>query len=80
MKKVLSITALAIVFAACGNNSNTTEEVKDSVMQTIDSTADARKDSIEETTDSVKQRLDKTFDKTDSANNAKADTASTQRK
>lgn len=75
MKKILSILALAVVFTACGNSGTSTEEVKDSVMETIDSTADARVDSIQETTDSVKQRLDNTFEKTDSANAATGDSA-----
>lgn len=75
MKKIVSVLALAVVFAACGNNGDSTESVQDSVIETIDSAADARVDSIQETTDSVKDRLEDTFEKTDSANAAIADSA-----
>lgn len=70
MKKIFSVLALAVMFTACGNSGSSTEDVKDSVMETIDSAADQRIDSIQETTDSVKQRLENTFEKTDSANAA----------
>lgn len=77
MKKIMSILALAAIFTACGNSGDTAESVQDSVMETIDSVADERVDSIQETTDSVKNRLEDTFDKTDSANAAIADSATT---
>lgn len=70
MKKFFGAVALSLVLVACGNNGASTDNLQDSVMETIDSAADARVDSIQETTDSVKQRLENTFDKTDSANAA----------
>lgn len=77
MKKIFGFFALALFLVACGNNGESTESLKDSAMETIDSAAGARIDSIEETTDSVKQRLENTFEKTDSANSANAGNATT---
>lgn len=78
MKKVLALFVLAAGITACNNEGNSSESLKDSALETIDSAADAKVDSIEETTDSVKQRLENTFDKTDSANKALADSADTR--
>jgi hypothetical protein len=75
MKKVLFVFTLAIAVASCNNDGASNDSVQDSVMETIDSAADAKIDSIQETTDSVKQRLEKTFEKTDSANKTTIDTA-----
>ncbi len=75
MKKIFGAFVLAAVMTACGNSGASTEQLKDSVMDNIDSAADARVDSIQETTDSVKQRLENTFEKTDSANRTTADSA-----
>lgn len=81
MKKFFGALALAAVLTACGNDgASSTGNLQDSVMETIDSAADARVDSIQETTDSVKQRLENTFEQTNSANAnaATADSAAAQ--
>lgn len=65
----------AVILASCNNAADSSEEVKDSVMETIDSTGDARVDSVQEATDSLQNKVENTFDKTDSANKANADTA-----
>ncbi len=75
MKKFFGAVALSAILVACGNDGASTDNLQDSVMETIDSAADARVDSIQETTDSVKNRLEDTFDKTDSANAAISDSA-----
>ena len=68
MKKVLFLSFLAASLVACNNESNSTTDVKDSMLDKIDSTGEARKDSIEQTTDSLKEKTEATFEKTDSAN------------
>jgi PBP1b-binding outer membrane lipoprotein LpoB len=75
MKRALLILTLAVAVVSCNNDGASTDNVQDSVINTIDSSADAKIDSIQETTDSVKQRLENSFEKTDSANQATADTA-----
>lgn len=74
MKKLLIAVFAAFTLAACNNDGSSTEEVKDSVLEAIDSTGDARVDSVKEATDSLEQKVENTFDKTDSANKALADT------
>jgi hypothetical protein len=75
MKKLLGILSVALVMTACNNAADADGEVKDSVLETIDSTADARIDSVKEATDSLETKVEKTFEKTDSANKAIADSA-----
>jgi hypothetical protein len=58
---------------ACNNESSSSESVKDSVLETIDSTGDAKVDSVKEAVDSTKKRVENNFEKTDSANKAIAD-------
>ena len=61
MKKFLLILAVAGFAVACSNDSETkVEEVKDSTMNVIDSTADAAKDSIDAIVDTTKSNLDST--------------------
>lgn len=74
MKKLIIAFFAAFTLAACNNDGSSTEEVKDSVLEAIDSTGDARVDSVKEATDSLEQKVENTFDKTDSANKALADT------
>lgn len=74
MKKLIIAVFAAFTLAACNNDGSSTEEVKDSVLEAIDSTGDARVDSVKEATDSLEQKVENTFDKTDSANKALADT------
>ncbi|MFC0772778.1 hypothetical protein [Terrimonas alba] len=60
MKKLFIVLAVASLgFVAC-NNESKTEEVKDSLTNTVDSTATAQKDSVEVTSDSVKSAIDST--------------------
>ena len=73
MKKCLSIVVIVSVLAACNNAGTSSESVKDSVLETVDSVGEAKVDSIENATDSAKQRIENTFEKTDSANKALAD-------
>ena len=46
MKTVFVVLALAVAAASCGNDGASSENVQDSVMNTIDSAADAKIDSI----------------------------------
>ena len=73
MKKLLFVFAIAGALTACNNDASSSENVKDSVLENLDSTTDAKIDSLEETKDSVENRIEKSFDKTDSANKALAD-------
>ena len=57
----------------CNNNGTSSETVKDSVLEQVDSVGEAKVDSIENATDSAKERIENTFEKTDSANKALAD-------
>ena len=66
---------LAFSVVACINEANDAENVEDSVLEKIDSTGDARRDSIKEATDSLEKVVESSFDKTDSANQAIADSA-----
>lgn len=78
MKKGFLILALAVAVASCNNDGASDGNLKDSVIETIDSAADAKIDSIQETTDSVINKVEATFEKTDSANSATADSAAAQ--
>jgi PBP1b-binding outer membrane lipoprotein LpoB len=75
MKRILCVLSSVVILAACNNAADSNEEVKDSVMETIDSAGDARVDSVKEATDSLENKVENTFDKTDSANKAVADSA-----
>lgn len=75
MKKFFWMLSAAVIMTACNSASDSTEEVKDSVMENIDSTGDARVDSVKEATDSLENKVENTFEKTDSANKAIADSA-----
>ena len=75
MRKILSVLLVVGVFVACNNNGSSSESVKDSVLETVDSIGEARIDSVENATDSAKERVKNTFEKTDSANKAIADSA-----
>lgn len=75
MKRIFCVLSAAVILAACNNAADSGEEVKDSVMETIDSTGDARVDSVKEATDSLENKVENTFEKTDSANKAMADSA-----
>lgn len=66
---------LAFTLVACNNEANDADNVEDSVLEKIDSTGDARRDSIKEATDSLEKVVESSFDKTDSANQAIADSA-----
>ncbi|HEY1112841.1 MAG TPA: hypothetical protein VGE66_04750 [Chitinophagaceae bacterium] len=68
MKRFFAILSAAVILVACNNASESTEEVQDSVLETIDSTGDARIDSVKEATDSLEEKVENTFEKTDSAN------------
>jgi len=61
------------VLAGCNNDGTSSETVKDSVLEKVDSVGEAKVDSIENATDSAKERIEKTFEKTDSANKALTD-------
>ena len=69
---------LASSLAACNNDGASSDEVKDSVLEKIDSTGDARVDSVKEATDSLQKAVENTFDATDSANKAIKDSAKKQ--
>ena len=73
MKKYFGIITLIFVLMSCNSSGSSSETVKDSVLEKVDSTGDARVDSVETATDSAKERIENTFEKTDSANKAIAD-------
>jgi hypothetical protein len=73
MKKLVFLFAIAGALTACNNDSSSSGDIKDSLIENVDSIEKARKDSIEDSTDRVKERIDNSFDKTDSANKALAD-------
>ena len=75
MKKYLSVLVLVGGLLSCNNSGSSSESVKDSVLETVDSLGDARVDSVQNATDSAKERIENTFEKTDSANKAIADSA-----
>ena len=75
MKKFLSIIIIVSVLIGCNNDGTSSETVKDSVLEQVDSVGEAKVDSIENATDSAKERIENTFEKTDSANKALADSA-----
>jgi hypothetical protein len=75
MKRFFGIVSAALILAACNNAGDTGEDVKDSVLETIDSVGDARKDSVKEATDSLEKKVEETFEKTDSANKVISGTA-----
>jgi hypothetical protein len=80
MKKVFIILIACVSLSACNNDSSSTTDVKDSVMEKIDSTGDARVDSVKEATDSLQNKVDATFEKTDSANKALSDSMAKAKK
>ena len=73
MKKVFFLGLIAASLAACNSESGSTTDVKDSILEKIDSTADARADSLKTATDSIAKKVESTFERTDSANKAIAD-------
>ena len=75
MKKCLGIIIIVSALIGCNNDGTSSETVKDSVLEQVDSIGEAKVDSIENATDSAKERIENTFEKTDSANKALADSA-----
>ncbi len=75
MKKLFYIFFSSAVLVACNNNSDGSADVKDSVLEKIDSSTEAKIDSLKDSTERLKERVEKTFEKTDSANRAIADTS-----
>ena len=73
MKKIFSVLLISAAISACNNNGNSSDSVKDSVLEKIDSVGDAKVDSVKEAVDSVKEKVENTFEKTDSANKALTD-------
>jgi hypothetical protein len=73
MKKLLFLFVMAGALAACNNDAKSSSDVKDSVLDKLDSSTDAKIDSLKDNKDSLANRIDKSFDKTDSANKALAD-------
>jgi hypothetical protein len=73
MKKYLSMIIIVSALIGCNNDGTSSETVKDSVLEQVDSVSEAKVDSIENATDSAKERIENTFEKTDSANKAIAD-------
>lgn len=61
MKKLLMVLALG-AFVACNDSASTTEEVKDSTANKVDSTADAVIDSVKDAKDSLVNKVDSTRD------------------
>lgn len=70
MKKIFFLGLIAASLAACNNESGSTTDVKDSILENIDSTENARIDSLKQATDSIQNKTEATFEKTDSANKA----------
>ena len=75
MKKYLGIIIIVGVLTGCNNDGTSSETIKDSVLEKVDSVGEAKVDSIENATDSARERIENTFEKTDSANKALADSS-----
>ena len=75
MNKYLGIIIIISALISCNNAGSSSETVKDSVLEQVDSVGEAKVDSIENATDSAKERIENTFEKTDSANKALTDSA-----
>lgn len=75
MKKLLFIFLSSAVLAACNNNADGSADVKDSVLEKIDSATEAKIDSLKDSTERLKEKVESTFEKTDSANKAISDTS-----
>jgi hypothetical protein len=73
VKLILGSFLFIALLAGCNNDGSSSETVKDSVLEKVDSLGDARVDSVQKATDSAKDRIENTFEKTDSANKAIAD-------
>jgi formyltetrahydrofolate synthetase len=74
MKKVFALLIVAVSFTACNNEGTEgSSDVKDSVLNKIDSAGDAKVDSVKNATDSLQKKVEATFEKTDSANRVVAD-------
>ena len=80
MKKLICLLVLCGGLMACNNGSNDSKDVKDSVLNKIDSTKDAKIDSLKDTAQKLKEKVENSFDKTDSANRANAKKDSTLHK
>ena len=80
MKKIFILGLLATSLMACNSESGSTTDVKDSILEKIDSTGDARADSLKAATDSIVNKTESTFERTDSANKAIADSMDNNRK
>lgn len=76
MKKIFFLSFLVSSLVACNSEGSSTTDVKDSILEKIDSTGDARVDSIQEATDSLQTRTEKNFESTDSANKVLIDSMS----
>jgi predicted small secreted protein len=74
MKKLLVVLFASAILTACNNDGEGSSDVKDSVLEKIDSSADAKIDSLRDSTERLKEKVEETFEKTDSANRAIADT------
>jgi peptidoglycan hydrolase CwlO-like protein len=74
MKKLLSIALVFSLLMSCNNEAEGDTTIKDSALEKVDSTAEARIDSIKQAKDSLESMIESTFQKTDSANKALADT------
>ncbi len=73
ISKFIVIVAFVGALISCNNSGSSSESVKDSVLENVDSLGNARIDSVKNATDSAKERIENSFEKTDSANKAIAD-------
>lgn len=80
MKKLFIILIASVFLGACNNDGASTTDVKDSVLENIDSTGDARVDSVQKATDSLENKVEATFEKTDSANKKLSDSMAKAKK
>ena len=80
MKRMICLLLISGSLVACNNSANDSGDVKDSILNKIDSTKDAKVDSVKDTLNKLKDKVENTFEKTDSANSAKAKKDSTLHK
>lgn len=73
MKKIISIALVFSFLISCNNEAEGDAPIKDSALEKVDSTAEARIDSIKQAKDSLESMIETSFEKTDSANKALAD-------
>ncbi|RYY97619.1 MAG: hypothetical protein EOO11_10395 [Chitinophagaceae bacterium] len=75
MKKLFLFTLSAGLLTACNSSGEGSETLKDSAIDSLKEVKEAKIDSVDKNMDSLMKKTEATFEKTDSANQAIADSA-----